>query len=97
VCRPRLKNWQTFERAVAKGRPWAKIAPSYTFKTYGYEAGLNELTLDAICGHAARTKGEDYTKVTLKKRMEAMAAFPRYRIGEIADAKTAISSPQPVI
>jgi len=52
----------------------------YTFKTYGYEAGLDHLTLDAICGHAAKTKGNDYTKVTLKKRMEAMAAFPRYNV-----------------
>jgi hypothetical protein len=72
------------ERAVAKGRPWAKIAPSYTFKTYGYEAGLNELTLDAICGHAARTQGEDYTQVTLKRHTKAMAAFPRYRVNENA-------------
>lgn len=52
----------------------------YTFKTYGHEAGLSELTLDAICGHAARTKGQDYTKVTLKKRIEAIAAFPQYPI-----------------
>ena len=37
---------------------------------------LDPLTLDAICGHAARTQGQDYTKVTLKKRMEAMASFP---------------------
>jgi hypothetical protein len=41
---------------------------------------LEELTLDTICGHATKTKGQDYTKVTLKKRMEAMAAFPSYRI-----------------
>jgi hypothetical protein len=25
---------------------------------------------------------EDYTKVTLKKRMEAMIAFPRYRVAQ---------------
>jgi hypothetical protein len=47
------------------------------------EAGLDELTLDAICGHAAKTKGQDYTKVTLKKRMEAIAAFPQYKITDM--------------
>jgi integrase len=52
----------------------------YTFKTYGYEAGLDHLTLDAICGHSAKTKGNDYTKVTLRKRFEAMAAFPQYPV-----------------
>ncbi|UPJ41792.1 hypothetical protein IVB40_31675 [Bradyrhizobium sp. 40] len=53
----------------------------YTFKTYGHEAGLSELTLDAICGHAAKTKGQDYTKVTLRTRIEAMSNFPRYKLG----------------
>lgn len=73
------KRILTMVRSVFKDR---RVQPNhawrYTFKTYGHEAGLSELTLDAICGHAARTKGQDYTKVTLKKRMEAMAAFPRY-------------------
>jgi hypothetical protein len=64
------------DRRVQPNHAWR-----YTFKTYGHEAGLSELTLDAICGHAARTKGQDYTKVTLKTRMEAMASFPRYSVG----------------
>jgi hypothetical protein len=38
------------------------------------------VTLDAICGHASGIKGRDYTKVTLKKRVEAMTKFPRYQI-----------------
>jgi hypothetical protein len=58
----------------------------YTFKTYGHEAGLDDHTLDAICGHSSKSKGGDYTKVSLKKRKEAMASFPRYQIGESADA-----------
>jgi integrase len=58
----------------------------YTFKTYGYEAGLDHLTLDAICGHSAKTKGNDYTKVTLKKRIEAMALFPRYTVTDLEQA-----------
>jgi len=52
----------------------------YTFKTYGYEAGIEALTLDAIANHAPKTKGEEYMKVTLKARAEAMAKFPRYAV-----------------
>jgi integrase len=70
--------------AVRQAVPDARVQPNhawrYTFKTYGHDAGLNELTVDAICGHAARTKGETYRGITLKKRMEAMATFPRYEI-----------------
>jgi integrase len=65
-----------------------KIAPSdmcqpnhawrYTFKTYGLEAGIELLTLNAISNHSPRTQGEMYTKVTLRTRAAAMAKFPRY-------------------
>lgn len=50
----------------------------YTFKTRGLEADIEPLVLDAICGHAPGTKGADYIKVTLKKRVTAMRKFPRY-------------------
>lgn len=50
----------------------------YTFKSYGLEAGIEALTLDAISNHSPRTQGEMYTKVTLKTRAAAMAKFPRY-------------------
>ncbi|KAA5602826.1 hypothetical protein [Blastochloris sulfoviridis] len=52
----------------------------YTFKTRGVEAGIEEIKLDAICGHAALTQGRRYSGVTLKARMEAMAKFPRYEV-----------------
>ncbi|UPT88612.1 site-specific integrase [Bradyrhizobium barranii subsp. apii] len=58
----------------------------YTFKTHGHDAGLNDLTVDAICGHAARTQGEAYRGITVKKRMEVMAAFPRYKLTDIERA-----------
>lgn len=58
----------------------------YTFKTYGHDAGLDCLTVDAICGHAARTQGEKYRGITVKKRMEAMAAFPRYKLTDVERA-----------
>lgn len=50
----------------------------YTFKSYGLEAGIESLTLDAISNHSPRTQGEAYTKVTLKTRRAAMAKFPHY-------------------
>ena len=33
-----------------------------------------------------KTKGNDYTKVTLKKRIEAMALFPRYKVTDLEQA-----------
>lgn len=61
----------------------------YTFKTHGHDAGLNDLTVDAICGHAARTQGEAYRGITVKKRIEAMASFPRYTLTDIQRAEAA--------
>ena len=70
------KRILTMVRSVVKDK---RIQPNhawrYTFKTYGHDAGLNDLTVDAICGHAARTQGEAYRGITVKKRMDAMAAF----------------------
>jgi integrase len=67
-----------------------RVQPShawrYTFKTHGHEAGLDNLTVDAICGHAARTMGEVYRGITVKKRMEVMAQFPRYKLTDLKRA-----------
>jgi site-specific recombinase XerD len=75
------KRVLTFVRSIVSDK---RVQPNhawrYSFKTYGYEAGIDSLVLDAICGHAGKTKGQDYTKITLKKRMEAMEAFPRYKL-----------------
>jgi len=78
---------EAVRQVVSDPRVQPSHAWRYTFKTYGHEAGLDDLTLDAICGHAAKTKGQDYTKVTLKKRMAAMASFPRYAL--VADGRSA--------
>ncbi|RAI33881.1 DUF6538 domain-containing protein [Rhodoplanes serenus] len=52
----------------------------YTFKARGIEVGIEEVVLDAICGHAAATQGRTYSRVTLKTRVEAVAKVPRYRL-----------------
>ena len=78
--------------------PDPKVQPNhawrYTFKTYGYEAGLDHLTLDAICGHSAKSKGDDYTTVTLKKRMEAMASFPQSHWHHAVGSRVALKNSQ---
>jgi integrase len=70
---------RTFIRAVV---PDPNIAPNHawrhTFKTLGIEADIQEINLDAICGHGARHEGRKYSHVTLKARAEAMGKFPRY-------------------
>jgi len=52
----------------------------YTFNSYGMQADIQQLVLHAISNHSPRTKGEEYMKVTLKTRADAMAKFPRYCI-----------------
>lgn len=70
-----------------------RVQPShawrYTFKTHAHDAGLDNLTVDAICGHAARTMGEAYRGITVKKRMAVTAAFPRYNLTEAAQSVAA--------
>jgi integrase len=72
------------EKRVQPNHAWR-----YTFKTRAHDAGLDSLTVDAICGHAARTQGEAYRGVTIKKRMEVMAEFPRYKLTDINRAAAA--------
>ncbi|MGY4511365.1 DUF6538 domain-containing protein [Bradyrhizobium sp. USDA 3650] len=73
--------------------PDSRVQPNhawrYTFKTHGHDAGLNDLTVDAICGHAARTQGEAYRGITVKKRLDVMAAFPRYKLTDVERAEAA--------
>jgi hypothetical protein len=69
----------------------------YTFKSFGLEAGLNEFSLHVLCGHATKSKGGLHEGHS-KKRIEVMAAFPRYEISETARRSAiTVSSPQPVV
>ncbi|WP_426612491.1 hypothetical protein [Bradyrhizobium sp. McL0616] len=84
------KRVYTMVRGVLDGR---LVQPNhawrYTFKTYGDEVGLHDLTIDAICGHSARTQGEKYRGITVKKRAEVMAEFPRYKLTDVERAEAA--------
>lgn len=84
------KRILTMVRSVVKDtRVQPNHAWRYTFKVHGHDAGLDPLTVDAICGHAARTQGEAYRGITVKKRMEVMSAFPRYKLTNVERAAAA--------
>ncbi|CDN57054.1 Phage integrase family recombinase (plasmid) [Neorhizobium galegae bv. officinalis bv. officinalis str. HAMBI 1141] len=60
------------------------VAPNHgwrhTFKSKGFEAGIQEKVLDALCGHAPTSVGRSYGSVTLKTKVDALAQFPRYAV-----------------
>lgn len=67
------------------------VAPNHgwrhTFKSKGFEAGIQEKVLDAICGHAPSSVGRSYGSVSLKTRIDALNNFPRFTVEEhTADA-----------
>ncbi len=64
----------------------SEIDPSHgwrhRFKTVGREEEISDRVLDAIQGHAGRTKGEDYGDVTLKTRDRAIRKMPGYALDD---------------
>lgn len=83
-----LGVWQSKKNRLSE---WARehvtdpnVAPNHgwrhTFKTIGFEAGIQEKVLDAICGHAPSSVGRQYGTVTLKAKVDAMERFPRYKL-----------------
>lgn len=80
------KNRLTQE--VRKAAPDPNVQPNHgwrhTFKVVGGEAGIQDRTLDAICGHAPRTVGEGYGGVTIVAKVAALRQFPRFDAKPIA-------------
>jgi hypothetical protein len=71
---------------VQPNHAWRSGTPS---TPHAHDAGLDSMTVDAICGHEARTQGEAYRGITVKKRMEVMAAFPRYALTQSCEHSAA--------
>lgn len=74
----RLSEWareHVTDKNVAPNHGWR-----HTFKTLGFEAGIQEKVLDAICGHAPSSTGRAYGSVSMKTKVDAMGVFPRYSI-----------------
>jgi integrase len=82
--------WQSKKNRLAEfAREYVKdpnVAPNHgwrhTFKSLGFEAAVQEKVLDAICGHAPASTGRAYGSVSLKTKVDAMALFPRFEVGE---------------
>jgi integrase len=80
--------WQSKKNRLAEfAREYVKdpnVAPNHgwrhTFKSLGFEAGIQEKVLDAICGHAPTSTGRAYGSVSLKTKVDAMALFPRFKL-----------------
>jgi integrase len=78
----------SFARLVVTDR---NVAPSHgwrhTFKSKGFEAGIQEKVLDALCGHAPTSIARSYGSVSLKTKIDALNSFPRFTSEErTADA-----------
>ncbi|WP_454701520.1 tyrosine-type recombinase/integrase [Agrobacterium burrii] len=78
--------WQSKKNRLAEfAREYVKdpnVAPNHgwrhTFKSKGFEAGIQEKVLDAICGHAPSSVGRSYGTVTLRTKIDAIRAFPLF-------------------
>jgi integrase len=62
---PALSDWLGSLDVVPEG-----VQPNHgwrhRFKTLGRELGYSDRVVDAICGHAGRTAGDNYGDVTLE-------------------------------
>jgi integrase len=80
--------WQSKKNRLAEfAREYVKdpnVAPNHgwrhTFKSKGFEAGIQEKVLDAICGHAPSSVGRSYGTVTLRTKIDAIKAFPLFSL-----------------
>lgn len=75
---------QRFAREALGIEPNTGLQPNHawrhTFKTIGFEAGIDERVLDAIEGHAAKTVGGRYGEITPKAMARALERFPRFNL-----------------
>lgn len=73
---------QRFAREALGIEPNSGLQPNHawrhTFKTIGFEAGIDERVLDAIEGHAPKSVGGRYGDVTPRAMAKALSRFPRF-------------------
>lgn len=79
VVSGRISTWLRAASVVPDG-----IAPNHgwrhRFKTIGRELGLSDRVIDAICGHASRTSGDDYGDVTFAAKLRVIDAMPKFKV-----------------
>jgi site-specific recombinase XerD len=75
---------QRFSRDALGIQPNSGLQPNHawrhTFKTIGFEAGIDERVLDAIEGHASKSVGARYGEVTPRAMAKALSSFPRFNL-----------------
>lgn len=58
----------------------------HRFKTLGREIGYSDRVVDAICGHAGRTAGDDYGDVSISAKARVIDALPSYKLASTEGA-----------
>lgn len=75
----RLSDWLGSLDVVPEG-----VQPNHgwrhRFKTLGRELGYSDRVVDAICGHAGRTAGDNYGDVTLEAKQRVIDALKPYAL-----------------
>jgi integrase len=78
-ARGRLGEW-----VRSLGISDAEVLPTHgfrhAFKATAHRAGLSEMVIDAIVGHAPASVGRAYGEPTLADKAAELAKFPRYRV-----------------
>ena len=73
----RISTWLGTLKVVPAG-----VKPNHgwrhRFKTVGRELGSSDRVLDAICGHAGKTAGDNYGDVTVTAKARVIKGFPNY-------------------
>lgn len=81
----RLSEWVRGLGVVPDG-----VQPNHAwrhrFKTLGRELGYSDRVVDAICGHAGRTAGDQYGDVTLEAKERVIHALKHYELGPTSSA-----------
>lgn len=52
----------------------------HRFKTVGRDLGSSDRVMDAICGHASKTQGDDYGNVNIPAKLRVITVMPFYEL-----------------
>lgn len=82
LAQARATSGRVSEWANATGFVPKDVAPNHgwrhRFKTVGRDLGCSDRVIDAICGHAGRTAGDNYGDVSITAKKNAIDTIPRF-------------------
>jgi integrase len=76
----RLALWVRNEVGIKDPQLQPNHAWRHTFKTLSADLGIEERVADAIQGHAPKTTGRTYGRVSLQAKANAIAKLPRFEV-----------------